>query len=424
MHFYLRHCWLLSLPVKVKRTRRVLDRLNQENKLGFKKDTAYRFLNSIHTNWQKFICLLAKTITLKLNPTTSDNRIETLIIDDTIYKRDRSKNVELLSKVYDHNDKRFFRGFRCLTAGYSDGETFIPTGFNLLSSSRRKSRYNEANENIDRRSFGYERREASKDSMLNAAFDLVRVAQQGVISFSHVLFDSWFSFPSFFRKLLSKNVHGIGMLKAMHKIFYNYNDKLYTLSDLYALIADKIPNDKDKFSVVVTFKGAKDTDPMSMKILFIREMSRKRSWLALGTTDLSLSDDDILILYSRRWDIEVFFKTCKVYLGLARECAACSYDALTAEIAICYTRYCILATIARDKADPRFRSTPGDLFYLCFDEIAERSLDEVMKSFYNALLVVLNSDDFNINIECFVSAFISLLPANISACLVNHSCET
>jgi hypothetical protein len=49
-------------------------------------------------------------------------------------------------------------------------------------------------------------------------------------------------------------------------------------------------------------------DPISAKIVFIRDR-RTKKWLALLSTDIALGDEEIVMAYKRRWDIEVFCKT-------------------------------------------------------------------------------------------------------------------
>ena len=58
------------------------------------------------------------------------------VADNTLYKRDRSKKVELLSKVFDHDEMKYRKGFRLLTVGWTDGFSFIPVAFRLISSAR------------------------------------------------------------------------------------------------------------------------------------------------------------------------------------------------------------------------------------------------------------------------------------------------
>lgn len=67
-------------------------------------------------------------------PLDSKDRVNVLIIDDSMFERNRSKKVELLTKVYDHAKHKYCFGFRMLTLGWSDGSTFLPVNSILLSS--------------------------------------------------------------------------------------------------------------------------------------------------------------------------------------------------------------------------------------------------------------------------------------------------
>ncbi|MFR2692511.1 MAG: hypothetical protein ACLTBV_17640 [Enterocloster bolteae] len=60
---------------------------------GFSKNTLYRFLNSVKTNWQRFTVLLASKIINDFMKTLTDENGEMLfIIDDSLFERSRSKN--------------------------------------------------------------------------------------------------------------------------------------------------------------------------------------------------------------------------------------------------------------------------------------------------------------------------------------------
>ena len=50
-----------------------------------------------------------------------------------MFERNRSKAVELLSRFKDHATGAYYKGFRMLTMGWSDGHTFLPVDFALLS---------------------------------------------------------------------------------------------------------------------------------------------------------------------------------------------------------------------------------------------------------------------------------------------------
>ena len=93
----------------------------------FRKNTAYRFLNSSRYNWPRLLLLLVTMIIDGLNQLTSKDRVNVLIADDSLYDRNRSKKVELLSRVFDHTTHKFVKGFKMLTIGWSDGNTFLIT---------------------------------------------------------------------------------------------------------------------------------------------------------------------------------------------------------------------------------------------------------------------------------------------------------
>jgi len=78
------------------------------------------------------------------------------------------------------------------------------------------------------------------------------------------------------------------------------------------------------------------------KIVFIKE-KKSKNWLAILSTDISLPDEEIMITYGKRWDIEVFFKGCKSNLTLSREFQGRSYDMLTTATAIVFMRYAMLS---------------------------------------------------------------------------------
>ena len=74
------------------------------------------------------------------------------------------------------------------------------------------------------------------------------------------------------------------------------------------------------------------------KLVFVRNRNKKKDYLAIISTDITLDENEIIRIYGKRWDIEVFFKICKSYLKLTKECRSLSYDAMTAHVAVVFTR--------------------------------------------------------------------------------------
>ena len=104
------------------------------NTPAFAKDTVYRFMKMTQINWMRFTTIVAsRIIKTAIEPLTGEDRTNVLILDDSLFERSRSKKVELLAKTYDHAKHRFCFGFRMLTLGWSDGNTFLPINSVLLS---------------------------------------------------------------------------------------------------------------------------------------------------------------------------------------------------------------------------------------------------------------------------------------------------
>ena len=89
--------------------------ISGRNTPAFAKDTVYRFMKMIQINWICFTTILAgRIIKEAIRPLDSEERVNVLIIDDSMYERNRSKKVELLTKVYDHAKHAYKFGFRML----------------------------------------------------------------------------------------------------------------------------------------------------------------------------------------------------------------------------------------------------------------------------------------------------------------------
>jgi len=53
-----------------------------------------------------------------------------------------------------------------------------------------------------------------------------------------------------------------------------------------------------------------------VKVVFIQNRNKKSEWLAILSTDCTLSEQEIIRIYGMRWDIEIFFKATKSLLRL------------------------------------------------------------------------------------------------------------
>ena len=139
------------------------------------------------------------------------------------------------------------------------------------------------------------------------------------------------------------------------------------LKSIYRQLKKRRGRAKILADALVTLKGG-----LPARLVFVRDR-RKKDWLALISTNLKLSNEDIVRIYGKRWDIEVFFKMAKQHLKLAKEIQCCDYDALVAHTSIVFMRYMFLAYQNRIKTDNR---TFGELFYAYCDEVSDISFVE------------------------------------------------
>lgn len=360
--------FLLLLVFQGKNLFRFLNSKHKEQAVS--KNTYYRFLNETSYNWSKFLLLLAVRVTSAFDSLTRPERVKVLILDDSVIKRTRSKSVELLARVYDHVEHKFQKGFTLLALGWSDGYSFIPTGFNLLSSASESNRYNEISEQIDRRTNGYKFRKESMMHKTDAAIQLIRSALNAGIKADYVLMDTWFTTEPMLKEILKTGMDAIGMVKQL-KQRYTYRNKQYTLSQLKKFVDFKGAGNIFGSLVVTTKKG------IPVKIVFVRNRNKKSECLYILSTDISLEDAEIVRIYGNRWSIECFFKSSKSFLKLGTEFQSHNYGAMVSHTTIVFTRYIILEWIRRNQNDQK---TYGELFFMFCDDIQDMDLTNALQS--------------------------------------------
>ena len=381
---------------------------------GFCKNTVYRFLNSTKTNWLRFTTLLsASIINGFMKPLTSDERKDVFIIDDSLFDRSRSAKTELLAKVFDHCSMKYKRGYRMLTLGWSDGNSFIPVNHCLLSAADDKNLLCEA-VNHDGRSLAGKRRRQSRQKATEVMVDLIKTAQQSGLTAKYVLFDSWFTSPKTITALKQEQkLDVIAMVKKSSKVKYGYQGKALNIKEIYSQNKKRRGCSKYLLSIEVTV----GEEAIPAKIVCVRNKSKKKDWLAIISTDIDLSEEEIIRIYGKRWDIEVFFKSCKSYLHLVKECRSLSYDALTAHVSIVFTRYMMLSVAQRRNEDDK---TICELFFCLLDELDDITFSQSMRIIIDALMDTV-MEYFHITeqqLEEFTASFVQRLPKYMQTALL------
>jgi len=383
-----------------------------KNKPPFAKDTVYRFTKMIQINWIRFTTILASRIIKDaIIPLNSEDRVNVLTIDDSMFERNRSKKVELLAKVYDHAKHSYKFGFRMLTLGWSDGSTFLPVNSVLLSSENKKNRINDA-KTVDKRTVGYKRRQLSMEKGTIAMLELLTAARNAAIPAKYVLFDSWFSSPSALHAVKTIGYDVIGMVKKTPKMFFRYNGEDMSLISIYN--KNKKRRGRSRYLLSVMVEVVKDGKSIPAKVVYVRNRNKRKEYLCLISTDISLDEDEIIRTYGKRWDIEVFFKVCKSYLKLSKECNSLSYDAMTAHTAVVFTRYMMLSLESREAKDNR---SLGELFLYFSDEMSDITWIQAFQMLLQMFRTILTNESelSDEKIDELVDVFMNTIPAVLTS---------
>ena len=382
-------------------------------KESFSKNTFYRFLDSAKTNWLRFTTLLSKKVIDSLEPLTSVDRINAFIVDDSLFERTSCKKTELGAKVFDHCDGRYKKGFRLLSLLWTDGNTAIPVNSCLLSSTKKENVLG-PEEQFDGRSLAGQRRKLARTKGTNAMMELLRKALSAGIRADYVLFDTWFSSPAQLLDIKALGLNAIAMIRRSSKIRYIYNGEKLNLNKIYGM--NKKRRGRSRYLLSVNVEIEKSGVRIPAKIVCVRNKKNRKDWVPFICTNPELSEEEIIRIYGKRWQIEVFFKTCKSILNLVGECHSLSYDALTAHVAIVFSRYMLLALTGRQNQDLR---TMGEIFFFLTDELADITFAYAFGIIIQAMLDSINKNFMitEAQMESFINDFYLGLPDYMQSAL-------
>lgn len=379
------------------------------------KDVYYNFLNNPKYAWRRFLLMLASKVTDKFDLLTSDKRVRAFIIDDSPIARNRSQKAELLARVHDHSKNRFIKGYNMLTLGWTDGYSFIPVDFAMLSSAKEANRYNEVTGSIDKRSHGFKRRLEAMMQKPDVVLKLVKNALNTGITADYVLMDTWFTNEPIIKSLSEIGLPVIGMVKRNYR--FNYNGQLLKLDEIRKCLYSGNKSD------IIGSLLSKTKSGIPVKLVFVRHRKKKSEWFVIASTDLSLDDKEIVRIYGMRWNIEVFFKTSKSLLKLGTEYQGRSYDMFIAHTTIVFSRYILLEWERRHTQDLR---SYGELFFLLCEEIQDLDYETALKQLMYFCMKLLNHVPGEVakTVLCQVKYWIAALPLYIQRLFSNFCYES
>jgi hypothetical protein len=392
--------------------------------MSFGKDVIYRFLDRSQVRWEEFIPNLAAAVIPEVARLTSEDRRSAWVIDDSPYYRDRSKKVELLSRFRDHSkNNRLYKGFEFLALGWSDGCTFIPTDFRVVANSDDSKLVQGSFMKEDNRTLATKRRKQARAGKPELVLNMLERAQNIHPETKYVLIDSWFSAP---KALLDINALGydvVARLKNHENYRYLYNGECHSISKIFKMNKKRRGKSRYLLSVPVEIRHSEYDETVPATIVFVRNKNNRKEWIAILSTDTSLSEDEIIALYGKRWDIEPFFKFCKSTLRLTKEFQVRSFDAIVAHAAIVLARYIFVALESRESKDGRSIGEIGLHLYEELEDISFQLAFELLISVIESYL----SEHLSLakdKIESMVCFLMDFLPCYIKERLKFSLCES
>jgi hypothetical protein len=217
---------------------------------SFSKNTYYRFLNGKKTNWLRFTTLLSREVSKTIEPLTNEDRVNAFVVDDSLFERTSCKKTELGSRVFDHASNRYTKGYRLMTVGWTDGNTFLPINSSLLASSKKSNLIGPMTKQ-DGRSLAAKRRNLAQMKGTDVMIELIRTAQNAGHTADYVLFDSWFSNPAQLIAVKDLELDSIAMIKKSSRIRYEYNDQLLSINKIFGICKKRRGRSKYLLSVDV-----------------------------------------------------------------------------------------------------------------------------------------------------------------------------
>ena len=241
---------------------------------------------------------------------------------------------------------------------------------------------------------------------------------KGIVA-DYVLMDTWFTHAPLIESIAEKGLFVIGMVKQM-KQRYHYNDKLLKLEDLFKLIRPTL----QKKDVLGSIQVRLQTDnQIPVKIVFVRNRNKKSKWLAILSTDTTLSDEEVVRVYGMRWEIETFFKCTKSLLKLAKEFQGRSYDSMISHTTLVFTRYILLEWNRRNEQDPK---TIGNLFFLMCEEVKDLDMFTALQQLLE-LFETMSKDSASLSTKSLnsqLAQWFESLPSYIKGSLSFSMCES
>ena len=327
------------------------------SKESLSKDVYYRALQNQKYQWQKLLLLTTMRLITKVSKLQELKAVKVLILDDTIEDKTGKKIDGVCDKVYSNKEQRLIRGLNMVSLTYNDGYSNFMIDFALKFNKKLKIKVEDFRNQFYHTSTADKRKQEGLQTKLVIAVNMVKRALKAGIKADYLLVDSWYSKPKFIKEIKALNLDVITRIANNPRI-WQFTNRYKTLSRIYDILIKTAQRKRGNYnkikytycSTIVTHKTAG-----RVKIVFIKT---KNKLIPILSTNTKLTDERIIEIYKKRWNIEQGYKELREHFGFGKE-ENRIYEALMARITLSFLSYNIVSYINRINHEPQ---TLGGLF--------------------------------------------------------------
>lgn len=341
-------------------------------------------LNNYCLKWVKLLSRLSRVFMSQ----HSQNRDECKIIIDDTKKEKTGKKADFLAYFFDHSQQRYYKGFQNIVMAFYNGVVSIPIEFKFKVGRKRLKRNKDQRE-IPKGSETYKELRESKQSKYKIVLKMLKRIMRRKDKFRYILWDSWYnsseSIKYIFEKVVCHDIHLISMQKRSNQIF-RWENKEHNIKRLYNLAGkwqiDSLSGIKYK-SILVEYLDVNSSEEYSsrqsigkIKMCFYK-YPKVKNYKILISTDLKLTEIEVLQHYLSRWSIEVMFKDLKQYFGYDQNKNS-KYSAMVSDFTIRSALYIFFAHLKMKEMSKSI----GQLVLQFYQELKEIALRDFINSIF------------------------------------------
>ncbi len=260
-------------------------------------DDVTRFLSHI-TSGSQALWQQVKPLVRQVEKALPPEEQGCLLLDDSIIEKAYTDENGLVTVHYDHSHDCYVKGINLVSAILLLGQVSLPVAYELVVKTLRcncKSRKAEW------------KSERTKNELFR---DMISVCGKNALRFRYVLCDSWYTNSENIKHVLGLQKHLIGAVKSNLEVALSLPDKK-------AGKFVKLNHLQLELGLKQVYIRQLEVPVGLCKDVFINEDSSKAVQYLLST-DLTLSFQQVITTYQKRWGVEEYHKSLKQNAAVAK----------------------------------------------------------------------------------------------------------